>query len=525
VNNIFFGQEGVRAHIGPVTLLALIMAGLIFILFLVKNRLNSQFNYVNDVYKYSILPLVILSFILVAGRAGATGIAKLTASKEYTKVEPKKKINVFLLLFDAMGSRHLSLYGYGCDTTPYIRKFANESYVFKNAHASFVSTFISTGALYTGKYPLNNSKFYYSHDKKIKKENVFELLKQNGYNTTAVTFQNIPSLGKHGIQKSLTYPEIQLVAYKHIQLFESILTKYLGISNANIFLTLGYDTKAVFDYLIGYSSPFYAPAETFDVTNTMLNNISEPFFAYIYFFQPHPPNDIIHPFSGKLGSSKCSYLGAPTSGYDAVEMAKYDESILNIDYNFENFIENLKKRGIYKNSIIIITADHGRLWVKSKSLFAEESIAIPLIIHVPGQNKEVDIEDNVSNVDISPTILGLLDLAAPHWMDGTPLVNPAKDKTTTQHYTYSITFEPKTDTSGNFLINKESRIALCFGDYKFVYNVFDKNMQVYNLKKDPFEVEDVAGANPIVTKKMVSLLEDRIMSNKTFVKSEQGSSE
>jgi len=94
----------------------------------------------------------------------------------------------------------------------------------------------------------------------------------------------------------------------------------------------------------------------------------------------------------------------------------YDRGIAYTDYWIGEFLDGLKKRGVYDNSIIVITSDHGEEFFEHDHLqhstsYFDELLRIPLILRHPTEGHGVIVEDQVSVIDIFPTILDGLSIA------------------------------------------------------------------------------------------------------------------
>jgi arylsulfatase A-like enzyme len=105
-------------------------------------------------------------------------------------------------------------------------------------------------------------------------------------------------------------------------------------------------------------------------------------------------------------------------------MAYYYATITQIDYEVGRMVALLKEKGIYDNTIIIYTSDHGEhlgyhhQLLKGGHLY-ESIMKVPLIIKYPkSRGAGTESDQLVSNVDIAPTILKETDLTVPETMSG-----------------------------------------------------------------------------------------------------------
>jgi arylsulfatase A-like enzyme/Tfp pilus assembly protein PilF len=123
----------------------------------------------------------------------------------------------------------------------------------------------------------------------------------------------------------------------------------------------------------------------------------KPFFMWVHFFDPHQP------YQAKLPQRHL----CPTP---------YDEEIAVVDLAVGSLIEELKKEGIFDNTVVIVTADHGESLgehgEKTHAIFIyDATIHVPLIWRYPPLFPAGKVYDGpVRAVDIAPTILAILNL-------------------------------------------------------------------------------------------------------------------
>ena len=138
-------------------------------------------------------------------------------------------------------------------------------------------------------------------------------------------------------------------------------------------------------------------------------------FVWVHLYDPHDPYEPPTPFSEK-------YKGH-----------LYDGEIAYADSALANWIAYLKKAGVYDNSIIIVTGDHGEglgeHGEETHGLFLYDStLHIPLIVKAPGAaHRGTVIDAQVRTTDILPTILAATGIAAPPELNGESLF-PLIDK-------------------------------------------------------------------------------------------------
>lgn len=145
-------------------------------------------------------------------------------------------------------------------------------------------------------------------------------------------------------------------------------------------------------------------------TASKMKEISEPFYSFIITLSSH------HPF----------YIGEDNSNIELEEEHKdslfgyYLNAANYVDIALESFFKELKKNGLYDNSIFIIYGDHFAIPnynIENAEFVADflghdfsymDMFNVPCIIHVPGMESGEKVETVASHVDVLPTLLHLL---------------------------------------------------------------------------------------------------------------------
>lgn len=156
-----------------------------------------------------------------------------------------------------------------------------------------------------------------------------------------------------------------------------------------------------------------------------------------------------------------------------------------IDEQFGRIIRELKEQGLYDNTIIVYTSDHGEmngehgLWYKNS--FYDPSVSVPFIWSYPGRIKEGQISnDPVMILDILPTLCDLCSLEKPGEMDGNSLAGQlicgAEEE---GRAAFSESYRSK---SYGYMIRK--------GPWKYCWFALEKG-RLFNMDEDPQELENL----------------------------------
>ena len=199
-------------------------------------------------------------------------------------------------------------------------------------------------------------------------------------------------------------------------------------------------------------------------------------FGHVTYIRPHPPfvapepyNRLIDPASLPPAktladeSSEHPYLAparadqpiastligfpdlGPTDENIAMIRAIYLGLAAEVDHHFGRILEALKSAGLYEDTIVVVSGDHGEmlgdygLW--GKHSYHDAAFRVPLIIRDPDRNtlagKALDLPSE--SVDVAPTLLDMIGADIPDTMDGVNLVPLLEGETPEgwRRYTYS----------------------------------------------------------------------------------------
>ena len=459
----------------------------------------------------------------------------------YSKVD--RRPNIILVTYDALTSKDMSLYGYHRETTPFISEWAKSATTFKKCEAAANTTSQTVASLMTGKRVWSHRRYQSDAGKPVKAdiESLPLLLKNNGYYNMAFISNSIASVKRLGMSDSFDIkpsPSEMIEPASLYGLLDKNLIKYFG---SNIKL---YDWILKPDFILGillhedllrypYKNQF--PVEkVFDMFMKEIDGtLQEPFFAWIHLFPPHEPYLPPKEYVGMFDSSP-EYRTAKSQGtlintrYFSLEQqpdadiirARYDEFIRYSDDEFKSFIERLHSYEKLKDTVIILSADHGEsfshgYFTHGGHFLYEEMTHIPLIIKSLGQNERRVINFPVEQTDISATILDLAGIPVPSWMDGRSLGPALRGEKLQPIPVFSMSLQA-VYMLGQQEVSK-GIFAVWQGDYKLIYYPTTETSMLFNLKIDPDEQNNILNSEADVGKLLLGLIQDNINKvNKKF---------
>jgi len=387
----------------------------------------------------------------------ASGIAPPASSaqrKIETRTQRPSKLNVLLLTVDSLRA-DMPWTGYSREIAPNLTALTKESVVYTNAYSVSSYTAKSVAAMLTGRYPssLYRSGWFFAN---YSKANVFF--------TEALQEKGIRTLGWHG----------------HM---------YFGKGKG---LEQGFD---VWELVPGIT--FDPQTDNHKTSDKMTKlgiellgkseNTGGQFFAWAHYMDPH---DVYtkHPESPDFGNK----------GRD-----KYDSEVFYADLWLGKLLDFCKQQPWWKNTAVIVSADHGEAFGEH-SMYRhafevwEVLTRVPLIIKAPGAEPR-RIEQRRSLIDLPPTVM---DLMGQPELDGFMGKSLAKEVYGgAPENREPIVVELSEDS------HNPHRRGIIKGDYKLI--VFDAGWkyQLYNLKDDPGEKQDLAKKEPEKLEEMKKLLE------------------
>lgn len=301
--------------------------------------------------------------------------------------------NIILIVVDTLRADHLGCYGYFRDTAPNIDAFSEQAIFFEQAYAPMATTLPSHTSLFTGRYPLehgiqanlgDNGHPFRSHPGL---RSIVEIMQTNGYATAAFVSA-------------------------------APLKRVCG-------LDAGFDT---------YVEPRTAQEDAGPMTDAALAWLDQrddrPFFLFVHYFDPHVPYDPPPPYRSMFADDPQlrAFLTerqipdvvqpglcrgrVPTITHVATNL--YDGEIRYCDEHVGRLLDSLRQRGLWENSAIIVTSDHGEglnqhVWPQHGRTWNEQ-VHVPLMIRFPSPGGDLPKRFTrlVSLIDVFPTVLAQL---------------------------------------------------------------------------------------------------------------------
>lgn len=293
----------------------------------------------------------------------------------------------------------LSPYGYDVPT-PNLKEFAEDAVLFRNAFCVAPTCSPSRAGLLTGMYPHNNGMLGLSQRGFTLNDystHMVQFLKNNGFHTVLCGIQ-------HEAASYLDHDK----AAKIIGYDENLTTDNTKFTEEELVEWDLENAKKVSEWLknADTNKPFFLSYGLF-ATHRKFPNAGLTEINPNYYSPPLPIPD--------LEDTREDYAG-------------YLKSASWFDASFKIVIDTLKETGIYDNSIIIFTTDHGVAFPFAKCNLTDSGIGVALMMRVPGTSSEGKVVDSlVSQIDIFPTLCDLVGLEKPDYLQGVSFANMFSD--------------------------------------------------------------------------------------------------
>jgi len=417
--------------------------------------------------------------------------------------------NIIFIMADDLGYGELGCYGQDKIMTPNIDRLAAGGMRFTQCYAGSCVCAPSRSVLMTGLHTghtairANGSGTYLYPDDFT----VAELLKQAGYVTGG--------FGKWGLGEEDT------PGHPNDQGFDEFFGQYHQVHAHFYYPYFLMKNKAEY-YLPeneGQRRNRYAHDEIHaQAMDFIRRNKDQPMFCYVPYIIPHVelvvPEESMKPYLGKFEEEP---LPDPRPGYIGADKpyATFAGMVSRMDGHVGEIVALLKELGIYQNTIIFFTSDNGgqgHAWKRMtdffdgnaplrgyKGEFYEGGIRVPMIAHWPGRIEAGSATDHICAFwDVMPTLADIAGVKPPEEIDGISFVPTLLDKSEQKEHEY-LYWEMKQIRRGK---NVGLMQAVRMGDWKAVKPGPNKPFELYNLKEDIGETNNVADEHPEVMKKI-----------------------
>ena len=407
--------------------------------------------------------------------AAGVGTGQVGPAQEKTpahQAPPPNAPNVVLIIPHDLG-QHMGCYGIDEVNTDNLDALAEEGVRFENSYSTSAVCSPGRGSLLTGRYPQSNELMGLTHapwgwSLGQGERAMPALLQEAGYETYMI--------GLHHVDRE----NPRRLGYQHFRSEEAEID------------------------------------ETVQATQDLFRQAADqerPFFAQVGFQEVHRSFD-----DGKYderGVFVPPYLqDTPAMRED---LKAFQGTIKHFDEHVGQILDALQESGLAEDTLVIMTSEHGIPYPGAKWCARKAGIEVPLIMHQPGTALEggKTFTEVISNVDVLPTLLDMLDLPIPENVQGVSFKDfiegtsrePPRRRAFAQY-----TEDMKRDNEARCVITKNHHLIRYFDQgrtVKYPVSVDPKRFadhtarcrtagarpfaQLFDIQRDPYELNDIGG--------------------------------
>ncbi len=416
---------------------------------------------------FTLLPLACIAAAIAwhAHRHGRRGWISLTSialisitAAGIAKVDRKTKVassshtqpNIIIIGSDSLRGDRLGYTGYqpgrsdgvaAEGVSPFIDTLAAKSIRFETCYTPIASTLESGVSLMSSQYPQSHGiRQMYPDRETVESTNkkinpIASILREQGYDTAAIGdwcagYYEVTPLGMEHISVS-SFDNFKIYMSQAVVMAHFVIPLYFDNS-------LGYK---IFPQLNSFAQ-FVTPDVVTKRVDQRLKQVAaedKPFFWHVFYSCNHLPYRTSEPYNSMFADP--NYEGPNRTGVDfdidsfiggtdleskwkalpekEIQQirALYDGCTREFDHHVGEILKSLERTGHDKNTIVIVTADHGDDHYEPGVTLGHgltfngglQSYHVPLVVYVPGAEPKV-IPETVRTIDIAPTIAELAGL-------------------------------------------------------------------------------------------------------------------
>jgi arylsulfatase A-like enzyme len=445
---------------------------------------------------------------------------------------------VLLIVLDTVRADHLSLHGYYRPTSPTLELLAQQGVRFDEARATAPWTLPSHASMFTGRLP---------HELGVKWvmplassfPTLAEYLGAAGYATAGFAANELYCSYETGLARGFTHYEDYLLDGARPLRTAAVVDRVLG-DVFNLAATLH-------EKLIPSSPPPGQPSwfrrlaeyrrrDAHSINQGLLDWLSRrrqperPFFVFLNYYDAHSPYLPPPGTERRFGlmprtEQDLLFLTDYWSKLDKVALQPhfqtlardcYDNCIAYLDEQIGLLMDALKQRGLFEQTLVIVTSDHGEglgeheLYDHGESLYRTE-IHVPLLMLLPGRaHAGTLVRETASLRDLAATIVEQAGLAraapfpgrslARFWSDSSQPAGPDGDSVAVSELDAP---NPASTNDGRSPAKRGPLAAIAEDEFVYIRNTRDGTEELFNERDDPYELQNrarLAASQPLIAR-------------------------
>jgi arylsulfatase A-like enzyme len=383
---------------------------------------------------------------------------------DLAKLRDRKDLNVVFVLIDTLRADHLSGYGYGRPTSPWMDQLARYGVRFADVDSQSSWTKCSMASLWTTLYPPRSGVTQIEDVLPPAVQMPAERLRAAGFQTAGI-WRNAWVGSNFGFNQGFDL-------YVRPSPSQSPEKMELRRRNPGVGAVIGTDEDA-----------------TLSALQFLDAHANDRFFLYVHYMD-------VHQYVYDQAAADLQFgNGLPDA---------YDSAINWVDRNVGTLMNHLDERGLFKKTIFVVAADHGEGFTEhgeghARTLYREVT-HVPWIIGLPFRlDHGIVVDSQVRNVDIWPTIFDLLGVPFDGPTDGRsvlPLVVASADGKSGSPPPNEIALAYLDQTWGQRKADPAPVVAVQKDSTRLIVSSKPERLELYDHTTDPTEQKNLAKEDP-----------------------------
>lgn len=410
-----------------------------------------------------------------------------------------EKFNIVFIFADQMRGQDVEWFGESEVKTPVLNKMCETGCVFKGAFSNTPVCTPARGSILTGLYSFSHLAI--ANDIPIKRDikSIASILKEKGYKTGYIGKWHLD-----GVPRDKFIEKENRLGFDY----------WAGWECDHRYFQTEYHTDTPKKIKIdGYAPEF----QTKLAIDFIEENKENPFCLFISYEPPHEPYDQVPDEFKIYNPDKIKLRENVPEGKIDVEKAKetlalYYSAITGLDFFTGKILKALEKNKLREKTIVVFTSDHGDMLysqgMQKKESPWEESIRIPFIVNCPGLIPTQMVSDClISTVDFTPTLIGLSGIESDTEFEGVDLSSVIKGEEGEKQENVLIHIPVPVDQAVAQGIKEWYGVRTI--DYTYA-ETLEGVWLVYNNKKDPFQMENLAGKDEKIENELRKIMKENM---------------
>jgi arylsulfatase A-like enzyme len=409
--------------------------------------------------------------------------------------------NVLWIILDTVRAWNTSVTGYDRPTTPNLERFAGTGITFERAISPASWTLPSHASMFTGRH-VHELSTNWKYPLDATHPTIAEYLRDQGYRTGGIVGNYFYCNSEWGLGRGF----LHYADYDPASLGHALLSTSPGLRLVKA-LEPRFEQNFWFHH---FSGRRFGTRVSEQLLDWLERDRDRPFFAFVNFYDAHGPYVAPDGYRDRLaahpGQDSLPVKAARDRTRDAPPdvraralrmMSSYDVGIYYLDDLLGRLFDELERRGLLDNTLVIVTSDHGEefsehgMFWHGQSVYLP-SVHVPLIIRLPdGAAAGTRVAAPVSLRDLARTTVDVLGLAAAAPFPGSSLARfwteaaPAPEPVLTQ-----VTLDDR-------VAEQAERGFQSVLDGRMHYIVSDRDREeLFAYPVDPFEQIELSAREP-----------------------------